>query len=51
MQDEVPYEVGPHSSAIEPILLAVMRGLALLLMMRIFCLFGIWDLGQIAQQS
>ena len=48
-QDEVQYEVGRLGSAIEPILLAVMGGLVLVLMLGIF--LPLWDLGQIAQQS
>ena len=48
-QEEVQYEVGRLGSAIEPILLAVMGGLVLLLMLGIF--LPLWDLGQLAQQS
>ena len=48
-QEEVQYEVGRLGSAIEPILLAVMGGLVLVLMLGIF--LPLWDLGQLAQQS
>lgn len=48
-QEEVQYEVGRLGSAIEPILLAVMGALVLVLMLGIF--LPLWDLGQIAQQS
>lgn len=48
-QEEVQYEVGRLGSSIEPILLAVMGGLVLVLMLGIF--LPLWDLGQIAQQS
>ena len=49
MQDEVQYEVGPHSSAIEPILLAAMGGAGAVANDANF--LPLWDLGQIAQQS
>ena len=48
-QEEVQYEVGRLGSAIEPILLAVMGGLVLVLMLGIF--LPLWDLGQLAQQG
>ncbi len=46
-QEELPYEVGRLSDAIESILLAVMGGLVLVL--GIF--LPLWDLGQLAQQG
>jgi len=48
-QEEVQYAVGRLGDAIEPILLAVMGALVLLLMLGIF--LPLWDLGQIASQS
>ena len=48
-QEEVQYEVGRLGDAIEPILLAVMGALVLVLMLGIF--LPLWDLGQMAQQS
>lgn len=48
-QEEVQYEVGRLGDAIEPILLAVMGTLVLVLMLGIF--LPLWDLGQMAQQS
>lgn len=48
-QEEVQYEVGRLGDAIEPILLAVMGALVLLLMLGIF--LPLWDLGQMASQS
>ena len=49
MQEEVQYEVSRLGDAIEPILLAVMGALVLLLMPGIF--LPLWDLGQLAQQT
>ena len=49
MQEEVQYEVSRLGDAIEPILLAVMGALVLLLMLGIF--LPLWDLGQLAQQT
>jgi MSHA biogenesis protein MshG len=48
-QQELQYEVGRLGDAIEPILLAVMGGLVLVLMLGIF--LPLWDLGQLAQQG
>lgn len=48
-QEELQYEVGRLGDAIEPILLAVMGGLVLVLMLGIF--LPLWDLGQLAQQG
>ena len=48
-QEELQYEVGRLGDAIEPILLAVMGSLVLLLMLGIF--LPLWDLGQLAQQG
>ncbi len=48
-QEELQYEVGRLGDAIEPILLAVMGGLVLVLMLGIF--LPLWDLGQLAQQA
>ncbi len=48
-QEELQYEVARLGDAIEPILLAVMGGLVLLLMLGIF--LPLWDLGQLAQQG
>lgn len=48
-QEELKYEVGRLGDAIEPILLAVMGGLVLVLMLGIF--LPLWDLGQLAQQG
>lgn len=48
-QEEMQYEVGRLGSAIEPILLAVMGALVLLLMLGIF--LPMWNLGQMAHQS
>ncbi len=48
-QEERKYEVGRLGDAIEPILLAVMGGLVLVLMLGIF--LPLWDLGQLAQQG
>lgn len=47
-QEELQYEVGRLGDAIEPILLAVMGTLVLVLMLGIF--LPLWDLGQLAQQ-
>ncbi|MCM0043232.1 MAG: type II secretion system F family protein [Burkholderiaceae bacterium] len=48
-QEELQYEVSRLGDAIEPILLAVMGGLVLVLMLGIF--LPLWDLGQLAQQG
>jgi MSHA biogenesis protein MshG len=48
-QDELQYEVSRLGDAIEPILLAVMGALVLVLMLGIF--LPLWDLGQLAQQG
>ncbi len=48
-QEELQYEVARLGDAIEPILLAVMGGLVLVLMLGIF--LPLWDLGQLAQQG
>lgn len=48
-QEELQYEVGRLGDAIEPILLAVMGALVLVLMLGIF--LPLWDLGQLAQQG
>ncbi len=48
-QEELHYEVSRLGDAIEPILLAVMGGLVLVLMLGIF--LPLWDLGQLAQQG
>lgn len=48
-QEELHYDVGRLGDAIEPILLAVMGGLVLMLMLGIF--LPLWDLGQLAQQG
>jgi MSHA biogenesis protein MshG len=48
-QEELQYDVGRLGDAIEPILLAVMGGLVLMLMLGIF--LPLWDLGQLAQQG
>lgn len=48
-QEELQYEVSRLGDAIEPILLAVMGTLVLVLMLGIF--LPLWDLGQLAQQG
>lgn len=48
-QEALQYEVSRLGDAIEPILLAVMGGLVLVLMLGIF--LPLWDLGQLAQQG
>lgn len=48
-QEELKYEVGRLGDSIEPILLAVMGGLVLVLMLGIF--LPLWDLGHLAQQQ
>jgi len=48
-QEELQYEVSRLGDAIEPILLAVMGALVLILMLGIF--LPLWDLGQLAQQG
>ena len=48
-QEELQYEVSRLGDAIEPILLAVMGSLVLVLMLGIF--LPLWDLGQLAQQG
>ncbi len=48
-QEELHYEVSRLGDAIEPILLAVMGALVLVLMLGIF--LPLWDLGQLAQQA